>query len=478
MIFIYFEDRVFLGHFNDFKYGRKAETEDIVYNMSFTIHRIISVTSIDPNRFEQNNQLNNDVLDFPSAIENNVDYLQQEYMNGNDIPLKVEILRTRCKFRIEKMIANYTGIPMTAERQEILHNYAVSLRAMSIYNNKQQITEETPIYGNTELSYEQFLCFLKIQFENSYDSFIFPNQLKAKIPTADYAQKTLELDRKINGEPVTLDMIRTSYFLPKYDEVIELEMQRTLNIWNNEKNKANLYTPERKKEIVDHATNILTSIGARFKDNNDFKTLLNHVLYEYNTDNHTNISPYNVTVNNHLSISELFKTIKVTLTSYTQYFDNNKSKITNWIEEYLETNTPNITQMAKYIKQKIDADKVVGIVNIIKSEEEEHTKEEQMKLHNGIYYKDLINLSVLNANEVIVLNVYDIMTKDEEIAELEILYKTNNITIQTHEVKGLYGYLYKQITIIPNIINTKNDIYLQLYIDNYKVQENRIKIVT
>lgn len=474
LIFIYFEDRVFIGHFNDFKYSRVAETDDIKYNMSFTIHRIISVTSIDPDRFEQNAQLNNDVENFPNQIEENVDYLQAEYMNGNDIPLKVEILRTRCKFRIEKMIANYTGVPMTTERQETLHNYAVSLRAMSIYNGKQQITEDTPIYGNTELSYEQFLCFMKIQYESSYNSFNFPTQLKAKIASAEYAQKELELDRKINGEPVTLDMLKTSYFLPKYDEVIELEMQRTLSIWNNEKNKVDLYTTDRKKELVDHATNILTSIGARFKDYNDFKSLLNNVLYEYNITNNTSINPYNTTQKNTVSTADAFNAMKNTMTSYIQYFLDNKKKIIGWIEEYLSNNKYSIPGLAKYLQQKIQEEQASAITQKITDE-----KTEQIDITNGIYYNDFINSKSINVFTTTIINVYDIKTIDGVSASLEILYKTNDITIQVNDVKGRYGYVYKQITIIPNTKNTKNDIYLQLYDENnLKIQENRIKIIT
>ena len=473
LVFIYFEDRVFLGHFNDFKYSRKAETEDIVYSMAFTIHRIISVTSIDPERFEQNNQLNN--VETPGSYvdgySESLDYLQEQYQQGNDIPLKVEILRTRCKFRIEKMIANYTGVPMTKERQDEIHGHAVRLRSMSIYNGKQQITESTPIYGNTELSYEQFLGFMKIQYKRTYNGFTFPTALNDILNSPEYAQQILELDRKINGDPVTLLILNDSYFIPKYDEIIELELQRTLSIWEKEKINPNIYTKTRKQELVNHATNLLTSIGARFKDNNDYKTLMNHVLYEYNLEHNTNINPYNNnTTSKVTSIINVFDLLQNSMTDYIKYFQNNKAKISNWIQEFLENNQYNIVELTKYVTQKIKEEQAVGLSNT--TEEIDEDKTQQISETNGIYYTDFIKNKVIEIKVTSIFNVYDVPD------ELEILYKTNNITIQIDKVKGNRGFEYTQITIIPNISNTKNDIFVQLYNNNFKVQENRIKIVT
>jgi hypothetical protein len=47
-VWIYFEDRVYIGHFNSFSYQRVAETMNINYEMKFTVIRMIIVTSYSP----------------------------------------------------------------------------------------------------------------------------------------------------------------------------------------------------------------------------------------------------------------------------------------------------------------------------------------------------------------------------------------------------------------------------------------------
>ena len=50
LIFIYFEDRVYIGHFDNFNYQRQASTPIITYSMKFTITRQILMTSTSENR--------------------------------------------------------------------------------------------------------------------------------------------------------------------------------------------------------------------------------------------------------------------------------------------------------------------------------------------------------------------------------------------------------------------------------------------
>ena len=47
-IWIYFEDHVYIGHFNSFNYSRSAESVNIQYDMQFTVLREIIVTSYSP----------------------------------------------------------------------------------------------------------------------------------------------------------------------------------------------------------------------------------------------------------------------------------------------------------------------------------------------------------------------------------------------------------------------------------------------
>jgi hypothetical protein len=343
----------------------------------------------------------------------------------------------------------------------------------------------------------------------NYDDFTFP-PIIGKIPTAQYAQKELELDRKINGDPVTLDMIRTDYFLPKYDEVIERELQRTLEVWEKEKKDPKLYTLERKKELVEHAGNILTSIGARFKNNTDYKTLMNHWLYEYNSANNTNYSPYTSSVLNDTSVvmnmavstadlKTAFAKIKqMASPSLVSFIDAHWVAISTYFEDYIKENGINPISMLNIISQmrsgkiKIDgSSKIAKIKTIAKAQEtsqnisddEEivYTQENQMAEDNGMYYNDFINkVKSLNVQNTVVIRLYDIQTKDGEVnVDLEVLYKTTAFTIQVQNAVGKYGFKYKQIVITPNENNTKNDVYLQLYdLTNQKVQDNRVKIIT
>lgn len=47
-VWIYFEDHVYIGHFDSFNYSRVAETPNISYEMSFTVIREIVITSYSP----------------------------------------------------------------------------------------------------------------------------------------------------------------------------------------------------------------------------------------------------------------------------------------------------------------------------------------------------------------------------------------------------------------------------------------------
>lgn len=48
LIWIYFEDRVWIGHFQNFNYTRDAASVNIHYEMSFVIQREVVITSFDP----------------------------------------------------------------------------------------------------------------------------------------------------------------------------------------------------------------------------------------------------------------------------------------------------------------------------------------------------------------------------------------------------------------------------------------------
>jgi len=279
LIFIYFEDRVYIGHFENFNYDRVAQTENITYTMTFVIQRIISVTSISPNRFEQEDLLDHSEVwdDENMEYANNLEYYKAEYAKGNDVPLKIAILRTRCIFYREQVEADRSGIPMTKERKDQLHGWAVKLRACSIYNGKQQIVESTPIYGNVGGGYDIYVRFIQLQYIMSNGDFTTDSQITTEQAVKD-AQINLQLLNKINGEIVTVTDIQTDSNLALLNDVIEPELARVRKVWDEDK-KLPTYTQTRKKEIYEHVNKLLYAVGARYCNNSDFKTLRNNWLY-------------------------------------------------------------------------------------------------------------------------------------------------------------------------------------------------------
>lgn len=291
LVFLYFEDRVFIGHFDTFSYDRVAETENISYNMTFTIQRIISVTSIAPTRFEQSNNFTN--FNVPFTIETqNIDvddygfeYYRTEYMNGNDIPLKIEILRTKCKYYYEKRVAEYSGIPMNEERKNQILNHHNRLLELSIYNNIQQLTTSTPIYGNVlNTTYQQYIDFMTFGYVYENNIYRTPyNELgRSDSDLIRNAQDRLDILTRIDGTPVTDKMLQIDFCIAKYNDIIVPELQRTNNIWSNESNMnyvderraANELSNAQNNALVDSITFMGTNqtLGALLKQ---YKTIDN-----------------------------------------------------------------------------------------------------------------------------------------------------------------------------------------------------------
>lgn len=273
VVFIYFEDRVYLGVFETFSYDRNAQSENIVYNMTFIIQRIISVTSINPDRFvEQTNNMTNGELEDYEITEQNI---KEEMEKGNDLPLKLQILRARCIYYIENTIATRTGVPMTQERKDQIHNWAVKLREMSVYNGKQTITEDTPIYGNTAFDYNHLLKYIQLQYTRVSGS----NEVMANISTdiaVGDAQTFLNLTTKINGEMITISELQDSDNLKLYNDVIEQELARVAGILNDYTSYKTPYDMRTREITYNYVNNLLFSLGARYMNNSDYK-----VLYTY-----------------------------------------------------------------------------------------------------------------------------------------------------------------------------------------------------
>lgn len=275
LVFIYFEDRVFLGHFESFNYERVATTENITYSMSFIIQRIVSVTSISPNRFEQSNNLTAELEDWEKTEQ----YYAEECAKGNDLPIKIAILRARCIYYREMQEAQWTGVPMTETRKNQIHNWTETLRNSSIYNGKQLITDSTPIYGNTKFDYHTYMNFIQLQYIDNNGSYFVGTGKTADV--VNDAQGYLNLKKTAAGDLITVTDIQTQDNLKLINDVVEPELERVVKVWETESKKG--YSKERKKEIYTHANNLIYSLGARYFNNSNFKKIFNN--YSYIRDN-------------------------------------------------------------------------------------------------------------------------------------------------------------------------------------------------
>lgn len=253
VVFIYFEDRVFLGHFDTFSYDRVAESENITYNMTFTIQRIISVTSISPTRFEQSKMLDNSsqnlTLSDYAEYEESLEYFAQQYALGNDLPLKIEILRTKCKYYYEQQVARYSGVAMSEDRKNQISAHHQRLLQCSVYNGQQQLNNNTPVYGSlTNTNYDEYIAFMTLGYLQETEIYVVPIAQIGRNITSDQviqeAQSLLQLTHRIDGQYISPSMLQQDWCIAKYNDIIIPELKRTNDIWTSESSKG--YVDERK----------------------------------------------------------------------------------------------------------------------------------------------------------------------------------------------------------------------------------------
>ena len=165
LVWIYFEDHVWIGHFDSFSYQRVAETPNINYELKFTVQREIIVTSYNPKLpgFVPAQQLtapiDNDeglaktttVTGYKSITQRLTDYSDKSAESVKHATL--DILNTKETFSYEKNVALDNDSSISAARTTQLWQLTAQLRAVA------GIPDSDDLLGNNELSNDQRLVF-------------------------------------------------------------------------------------------------------------------------------------------------------------------------------------------------------------------------------------------------------------------------------------------------------------------------------
>lgn len=191
-IWILFEDRVYIGHFDSFTYNRVAATPDITYDMKFTILREIVITTYSPNLptpsmpawvnggagLTQSQEIINNVEEIygsipvtevvatqeeieeqrikqaiaKAKIASNIQSKNAEYENKPE-EAKKAILLIKETYIYEEKLAEDTGIAMSDERKRQLNDTAASIRLVA------NISDSDSLYGTNKLTDDQRLTY-------------------------------------------------------------------------------------------------------------------------------------------------------------------------------------------------------------------------------------------------------------------------------------------------------------------------------
>ena len=165
-VWIYFEDRVYIGHFNSFSYQRVAETMNINYEMKFTVIRMIVVTSYSPKLpgFTPAQKVvasSNSMTDIAKAtakaanetsLPYNLDYYSQ-HTTSSERAAKLDILNTKETFSYEKNLAIDNGSTISEARTKQLATLTAQVRKAA------DISDNDDLLGIHELSNTQRLVF-------------------------------------------------------------------------------------------------------------------------------------------------------------------------------------------------------------------------------------------------------------------------------------------------------------------------------
>lgn len=176
-LFIYFEDRVYIGHFTNFSYQRVAAQPLIKYDMRFNIIRQIILTSNSPDRKKPGTTSNGNRVDKPNipVQDNNndiYDMIRKEALKGNLIPAQKLIGQIKCSWRFEKAII-MNGGDISKLRQHKGDNYYIEainkVHSAVKINGVQLIGDIDPKFGDDPFTPDIFLEYMSYATNKKFD---------------------------------------------------------------------------------------------------------------------------------------------------------------------------------------------------------------------------------------------------------------------------------------------------------------------
>jgi hypothetical protein len=160
-VFIYFDDRVYLGHFDSFSYQRVAETELINYELRFTVTRQIIITSNDVTKRPVTTQSSSSGIYYvPSAVNISTEDLSSKlayYKTKTPQAIadaKLEILR--CKEAMvyyEELSATPISDPSATENIKALDLWVQQIRDAVDISRQDQLYGFVVLMGDQRLAY-------------------------------------------------------------------------------------------------------------------------------------------------------------------------------------------------------------------------------------------------------------------------------------------------------------------------------------
>lgn len=228
LIFIYFEDRIYIGMFDAFDYTRVAESPLINYNMRFTIIRQIIVTSnskktgplTTTSTFTNNRRPNVSTASYSSNIED-----MSIYKNNINLgKIRILELKDQLALNVGYKNINYTPTFLTSEQETnistLIENIRSTLRSANV-----SVSDSDVLYGNATLTWQQRLDYFAL----------------AKYSVITEGKKFTNLYYGLSP-----DQIQTS----RNNAIIEVkrEIQRAQDVYNKEASKGTV-SSERKQQI-------------------------------------------------------------------------------------------------------------------------------------------------------------------------------------------------------------------------------------
>ncbi len=208
LIFIYFEDRVYIGHFDNFNYQRQASTPVITYTMKFTITRQILMTSTSPNREKPIKNQTATKVDMETPIDTSqndfnkiLEQIKKEAEQGSIETARKYILQIKGEWRYEddSFRLEDNGLDgLSSNKHSEYKNMIDQIHQAATYNGICLIPLPNPLLDNVMYNANVYLQYFTYCLDNnlSFVKTIINNECKRIRKAVDTEYKTWNKQRK------------------------------------------------------------------------------------------------------------------------------------------------------------------------------------------------------------------------------------------------------------------------------------------